>query len=198
MFMIALFAFTCVFRVLYVYGAPLTPDSVWSNTLTRLDPFALGGLLAILLHNRNVAFSRLVRGCILFAGIGLFWYLGTFLFAGKFFLAPAWSYPIAAVASVLCILAFVSAPQRLAFSLPLRALSYLGKISYGLYVFHYPAILLSHSILPETAQDDWLWVHRTTLAALMTLVAATVSYECLEKPFLRLKKRFSYVESRPA
>ena len=197
MLMAALLVLTCMYRVLHIYALSTIPDSVWTNTLARMDPFALGGLLALLLHARDLVLSRIFRGSVWLVGLGMFWFLGTFPFSAKFFTAPLWSYPIAAVASVLCILALVSAPQRLAFPLPLRALSYLGKISYGLYVFHFPAILLSHTILPEVAQDKWLWVHRITLAAVTTLVAAMISYECLEKPFLKLKRRFSYVESRP-
>ncbi|MFA6240749.1 MAG: acyltransferase [Candidatus Hydrogenedentales bacterium] len=198
MALVAIMAFTCVCRAFYVYGVPPTPGTVWSNTLTRLDPFALGGLLALVLHNRNWILPGIARGCALLAGIGVFWFLGTFPFAGQFFEFPVWSYPAAAVASVLCILAFVSAPPRPAYSRPLRVLSYLGKISYGLYVFHCGAIAFSEHILPDDGLDAWLWVSRALIAGVLTLSAAMVSYARLEKPFLMMKRRYSFIESRPA
>jgi peptidoglycan/LPS O-acetylase OafA/YrhL len=75
-----------------------------------------------------------------------------------------------------------------------RALTYLGTISYGLYVFHM----------------FWLWFFsRVTglhsapmlqagLALTLTLGTASLSYFLLEKPILRYKERFETVRTRPA
>ncbi len=70
-------------------------------------------------------------------------------------------------------------------------LVYLGRISYGLYVFHLPVILAIAWWAPGRA---WL---RLPLVAGLTLACAAGSYRYLESPFLRLKGRFTRVRSVP-
>ena len=72
-------------------------------------------------------------------------------------------------------------------------ISYLGKISFGLYVFHY----LSLRICEHIAQRYRLHTgFRFFGAALLTLLLAMLSYHFFEKFFLTLKTRFSLVSSR--
>jgi peptidoglycan/LPS O-acetylase OafA/YrhL len=78
------------------------------------------------------------------------------------------TYPLAAAASVTIIFGALGAR--------LRAGAYLGKISYGLYVFHTAAI----RVVPSTI-----------LALPLTIAIAALSYRYLESPFLRLKGRFA-------
>ena len=71
-----------------------------------------------------------------------------------------------------------------------RPFPYLGRISFGIYVFHIVAISLFeiHGNRPIPA------FHRTilvSLAFMATILAAVASYELFEKRFLRLKKRFT-------
>ena len=91
-----------------------------------------------------------------------------------------------------------AAPMRSTLTKPQQALSYLGKISYGLYVFHGPAIRLAERVFGrEWPSQDSSWVFRMFVAVLLTLLVSTLSYELLEKPFLRMKRRFPFVNSRP-
>lgn len=190
--------FTILFRCLYVYGTPPFPYQVWYNTFTRLDCFALGGLLACAMHKRNWRAPFAVRILIFAVGVFVFWLIGRQPYGGYFGYFPAWTYPLAGLGSVLFILSFVLAPTREALSWPLRLLSYLGKISYGLYVFHGPALRFCERELgTEWPSHEWSWVVRTTLAAVLTLIVSMLSYAILEKPFLRMKGRFTFVRSRP-
>ena len=72
-----------------------------------------------------------------------------------------------------------------------RRVAYLGKISYGLYVVHVLALRLVHR-----ASSSWVVVFLGGLA--LTILLGTASYELYEKHFLRLKRRFTRVVSRPA
>ena len=73
---------------------------------------------------------------------------------------------------------------------------YLGRISYGLYVFH------------ELANHTFPYFFRSRLGGLpfaqllvtfpVTVAFAALSYRFLESPFLRLKERFEVVRSRAA
>jgi peptidoglycan/LPS O-acetylase OafA/YrhL len=63
------------------------------------------------------------------------------------------------------------------------ALRYIGKISYGLFLYHVPIIVLGQK-----------FVHGPVAVAglvALSFVAAALSYELVEKPFLRLKDRRS-------
>ncbi|MBK8425663.1 MAG: acyltransferase [Lewinellaceae bacterium] len=70
-------------------------------------------------------------------------------------------------------------------------LNYLGKISYGLYIYHFPLIWLvglirEHGVSEETARPIILI---GSFAA--TVIVASLSYYILERPFLKLKDRFA-------
>ncbi|MCZ8547174.1 hypothetical protein OOJ09_23540 [Mesorhizobium qingshengii] len=80
---------------------------------------------------------------------------------------------------------------------------YLGRISYGLYVFHFVFIgysvgrvtkMLGHPIAPaNSAGDYWLmWLTALTL----TVVAASISYFAFEKWIAQFKRRYEAVEGR--
>jgi peptidoglycan/LPS O-acetylase OafA/YrhL len=187
----------CVFRFFYVRQAS-TPLSVWYHTLTRLDGFALGGLLAWALHGRTLRLPVVARLGLFASAVALFWTVGRTTYGGYFGALPVWTYPLAAGASGLLLLAFLGFRPQGPPARPLRMLSYLGKISYGLYVFHVPALRLASLALGSTwPSPRWSWVFRMAAGALITLVVAALSYALLERPFLRLKRRFTFVASRP-
>jgi peptidoglycan/LPS O-acetylase OafA/YrhL len=75
-------------------------------------------------------------------------------------------------------------------------LSYIGTISYGVYVWHYPVPWLAWSLRQATGYDVSLplpgW-SRFFIVLGVTLVAASGSWHFLERPFNRLKARFPYV-----
>jgi len=69
-------------------------------------------------------------------------------------------------------------------------LSYLGRISYGMYVYHFPLIWFVGALLkPQIEGDVANWV-KIVVSLLATILAATLSYYLLEKPILNLKDRF--------
>jgi peptidoglycan/LPS O-acetylase OafA/YrhL len=78
-----------------------------------------------------------------------------------------------------------------------EALVYLGRISYGLYIFHGGALLCVYSLLGP--QASWVgWILCPLLALVLTIAVAAASYSWLESPFLRLKQRFQHVLSAAA
>jgi peptidoglycan/LPS O-acetylase OafA/YrhL len=78
---------------------------------------------------------------------------------------------------------------------------YLGKISYGLYVFHVLWLGLARDVLQRFLGDEFnhaaLQLAAMSLALPATVITAALSYRYLESPFLRFKKRFTVVLSRP-
>jgi peptidoglycan/LPS O-acetylase OafA/YrhL len=81
-----------------------------------------------------------------------------------------------------------------------RELGYLGKISYGLYVYHALGIHLAYQLTDAYVSTERQLVYPATgllLSLVVTVGIAMVSYQFLEKPFLRLKERFTFITSRP-
>src|SRR5689334_21106745 len=76
---------------------------------------------------------------------------------------------------------------RLLETAPMR---YLGKISYGLYVYHFPVIWFSGRIRDFGLSETLAKPLTAILAFLATLMIASVSYHLIEKPILNLKDRF--------
>lgn len=85
------------------------------------------------------------------------------------------------------------------FDLPFRSvvLQYLGKISYGLYVFHLTALLLVDRFFQGGGYGAAHAVARILLTLAVTIAISAISYKVVETPFLNLKNRFTYVRSRP-
>jgi peptidoglycan/LPS O-acetylase OafA/YrhL len=69
---------------------------------------------------------------------------------------------------------------------------YLGKISYGLYVYHYLIFFVFTRY--STGLER---IVRVTACLLATIVIASVSWYLLERAFLNLKRRYDYRENTP-
>jgi peptidoglycan/LPS O-acetylase OafA/YrhL len=173
---------------LYLARQPIHEYTIFPNTLARLDPFAWGILAAVVL--RDVPqFSRGKRIALLGLGAGV-WLLCGHYFSVNFNFTVL-GFAAVSMGSFAIFLAFLGSN----FTHP--ALVYLGKISYGLYVYHlfclYLSALLYHG---KTNHAAWFGLHWVT-ALLLTVLIASASYSWLEAPFLRLKDSFTYVRSRP-
>jgi peptidoglycan/LPS O-acetylase OafA/YrhL len=74
--------------------------------------------------------------------------------------------------------------------LEVRPLGYLGKISYGLYVYHFPIIWFSARIVDLGIPLSIAKPLSASIALLATIIVASLSYFLLERPALNLKDRF--------
>lgn len=80
-----------------------------------------------------------------------------------------------------------------------KPMTYLGKISYGLYMYHMACLGLFHYFLKVEDSNYWIWISASFILPLVvTIIISALSYAVIEKPFLRLKERFAIVLSRPA
>ncbi len=190
---IAMLALAVATRVLLAAYAVEHPG-VWCNTLARLDPIALGALVAFALGGRAPQINGALR-------IGL----GVAAFASWLLVArylshdgstSVFTYLFSALASVMLLVAVLQSNVRILSVAPFSWLVYLGRISYGLYVFHLFALAVVMKLLFVPLLGIPLHFEgRLIFAFILTVTLAAVSYKCLELPFLRLKKRFTYVPS---
>lgn len=164
------------------------------NTPWRADPLLAGGCVALLV--RSERFAALVRrhpgylavvGGVLLAVVPLMILRPGCL--GVWDLSwLALSYALLVLAAALGMYPPVGAVLRN------PALMGLGKLSYGIYMFHQAASGLLHGWLgkqaPQIANGRDMAI--TFLALLATLAAAWTSYRFFESPILRFGHRFRY------
>ena len=175
----------------------LKGDNFWVNSFVQFQFFAAGGLLALWLHNRAFTLSLLWRGA--FIAIGL----ASWLEAGKLFGLGTISRPHLVVSFLLMLvgtsLLFLSVLD-IKVRIP-RTLIYLGKISYGLYLFHeffLWMILRTGAHWPVMGVFARHKLFAIPLAFGLTVAAAAVSYHFFERPILKFKERFETIHTRPA
>lgn len=175
-------------------------------TPARMDALAAGAALALLARGPSglsclASRAKMVASLTgLVLGVIFFWRRG--LSSQDFVVATIGHSLLACFFGSILVIALVSPPEsslgRL-FTSP--TLLFLGRYSYALYVFHYPILFFRPSFLSFTQVPRLfgsqlpayvLWI---TLACLVLIALAWVSWQLWEKQFLKLKGLFPY-ESR--
>ncbi len=184
---VCMLVFANVSRALLVLY-PRPDPALWCSTLTRLDPFALGALLAFYTHHREVRIARVLRVLLLTVAVLLILFLGrSGAHNGDMALL---FYPLESVACCLALLATLLPIGAWKPGLFGRVLVYLGRISYGLYVYHLMILVLVNRI------SSLNFYKSESLVLLSTIAIAAASYAGLERPALKLKQQFTYVRTR--
>jgi peptidoglycan/LPS O-acetylase OafA/YrhL len=155
--------------------------NIYSNTFCRLDGLMAGALLAVLLRSSNFAPSRLVIpawvALLVSIPLALFSEARHARWIGFSFVA------LAAVSFVY--LAMFSTQKYWQALMTKRFLVYTGTISYGIYLLQKIPIDAAKSFRLD--QHGFLIL---PITAALTYVLAGLSWNLLEKPFLRLKRFF--------
>ncbi len=178
----------------YIISNGIPYPTVWVFTLGRLDPFVFGALLSYLYLHPKRPPRPVLSLCL-----GLI-FLGMLLNSdGVGINNSAWHLLIADLAVAFFIYAALYS-VRLGRLLSLRPLRWLGKISFGLYVFHVIAVqaMLEHFVVHWTKSSLLIWCVVFCLTLILTILLASASYYGFEKHFLKLKSRFTVIASRPA
>jgi peptidoglycan/LPS O-acetylase OafA/YrhL len=102
-------------------------------------------------------------------------------------------YPVVALGAAALLLGVLSSAKVLSKSV----LVYLGKISYGLYVYHVLGLMVSDYAVPHADSGLSRYLVRDGIALSLTIAFAATSFRWLETPFLGVKQRFTHVLSRP-
>jgi peptidoglycan/LPS O-acetylase OafA/YrhL len=173
-----------------------TETQVWCNTLARLDPIAAGILVAVFLRGETPDLSLQKRVAMIGFGVaclamaGNFWSIKVDPLTTPRILA---GYPVVALGAAALLLGVLSSAKVLSKSV----LVYLGKISYGLYVYHVLGLMVSDYAVPHADAGLVRYLFRDAIALSLTIAFAAASFRWLETPFLGVKQRFTHVLSRP-
>ncbi len=188
---------------------PDTGLNTWTNSLVQFECFAAGMFLSLFLNGRIPKIRAGLRVLAL-VGAAIFWLVAGSLFnafydprthSGSWQLMIA--YGLAAAGSSLTVWAMLD------FQVGQYSLwaVHLGRISYGLYVFHDFSISLFGMIPMGKMGMNALHSHvlraaltlavRVAAPLLATYVLAELSYRFFERPFLRMKERHTVIVSQP-
>jgi len=184
-------------------------NTVWVNSFTQFQFFAWGALLALALDGKALRIDKVLRAAMWVVGIILWMFAADAIKIKRAGVdVPSsqycFGYLLVAAGSMLLLLAVLGISAG---RVP-RWAAYLGKISFGLYVFHETAFLIADKVQKHTAgyvPSTGLWPAQDSLTLLalnkifalgLTVLLAVSSYHFWEAPFLRLKERFTWVRSR--
>jgi peptidoglycan/LPS O-acetylase OafA/YrhL len=187
----ALLAVSFITRTCLVVHGAIHPQ-IWCNTLARLDPIACGALLAVRAEQKEIALSPWIRVVLLLSGCAVLTAAGRY---GDFVGSKALiTFPAVTAACIALILGTLGLQMPSGRRPIIRTLTYLGRISYGLYVFHWMFVVIFSVASAHAPVDRFA---RAMAALVATIATAAGSYHFFEKPFLRLKERLARVPSRP-
>lgn len=166
-------------------------NKMWGNTFAHLDSLAAGIAFAALLNGRIPERKNIMRIAMATLGVVLLAFVGHKIIADEVpqEIGAVVNYNMVVIGCSLIFFAFLGLDFRS------RFLTYLGKISFGLYVYHLLAGVITDKIFEGSGLA--YAIVRVCLVFLITVIISAFSYAIWEKPFLNLKRRFTFVESRP-
>ena len=104
-------------------------------------------------------------------------------------LKQVWGYSYLSYLCVLLIYLVVREKQFLPF-LENKFISYLGRISYGLYVYHFAIVWFVRRIRDFGISEPLAKPLALVISAILTYIVASLSYKYFEKPILDLKDKY--------
>jgi peptidoglycan/LPS O-acetylase OafA/YrhL len=172
-------------RLAWWDGSAATMTRLYYGLDTRADALFAGAVLAVIVASGRLPVGRLARSVYAALALGALAVLGLLvatmprsdasLYRGAMSLVA-----VSAVALIAHLLASPRGPLGRVLSVP--PLAALGKISYGVYLWHWPVIV---------ATNPWGRTGGALVAkAAIALGLSIVSWWVVERPFLRLKDRF--------
>lgn len=182
-----------IFIKLLLYS-PLLNGADWINQAAniwnafKIDCLGIGALTAVLLTTKN----RLIEYIL---NTKLFYFIAL-LIPSLILIGieiPFLNNDIYSILFAIIIVNF-AINKAINISLENKALSFLGKISFGLYLYHMIAIVLTIKLcLSFGIHSNWIIYPNSIL---ISILLASFSYKYFEGYFLKVKDKFSFIKKR--
>jgi peptidoglycan/LPS O-acetylase OafA/YrhL len=188
--------------VIGIYRAVLFAHSGFSMRIyigsdTRADSLLFGCLVGMIISANLIPqklwFERLLKIAASGAAAALFYMFLTTKYDSSFFYYGGFTF-VAFLVGLIIISLQVSPPKILKLFLEWSVLIWIGRLSYGIYLWHKLVYMIMDSALPLISiQSETMRriILPLTIKIVCSLIVAAVSYYFVEKPFLRLKQRFT-------
>lgn len=184
-----------VFMNVWFWHAGVPFLRMYFGSDTRANELLIGCIAALVLSwgmlqpSNRLKWAFHSASLISLAGILISFFLirhnGAFVYNGGFTLIS--------IATAVLILDLLLFPSRLSRCFEFAPLVWLGKISYGLYLWHFPIFEATGKLLEGNVSPVFYGI----TGVVVTLLIATISYYFLEQPFLKLKHRYSNNNANP-
>jgi len=175
-------------KILVVQGANVL--RLYYATDTRADALLIGCLVGLLVSWKLLPHHKMFEIFMKFlAAVGAIYFgymVGTASWTDlKLYLYGGYTLVALSVAPLLVVL-IVWPPKWVLLVRKFTPLLWIGRISYGLYLWHWPVreFIYQKKILPAS-------IAQLATVVILSLLLTALSYHVIEKPFLRWKKRFS-------
>jgi peptidoglycan/LPS O-acetylase OafA/YrhL len=158
----------------------------------RFDCMAIGGLAAVLLYQKHPIINYVYHPvCEIISWLSL-----AFVCINHFHIASIFDQDIFSITTVILIINQCTNPKVL-ISLDKKILNFLGKISFGIYVYHPLVIFLFAQLLnrfvTQISITKYIFIYSGVIS--ITIFIAYISYEYFEKYFLNIRSKFTVVQS---
>ena len=157
-----------------VLSTPSDQGFAYFSTFTRAWEFASGALLGVLSRTLSGRLSVISGWC----GIALIVASGLLLTPQSVF--PGWVAAAAVIGTVLVIASPAAGPGTAGWWLSRRPMTFLGDVSYSIYLIHWPLLILT----PAIVGSPLLWPVKVTLLC-VTIGLAWASKTWVEDPLRR-------------
>ncbi len=152
---------------------------------TPFDSLMIGALGSLISAHKNfqavknLVFAPLFQLCFYIGMVGL-------ILFGIYF--PFINTQVYSILFIILIMN-LSLNERCIISLENKVINYLGKISYGLYIYHIVGIIMAIKIAKIYSLNSYFGLLFLSLS--ITLILSILSYELFEKWFLKMKEHYS-------
>lgn len=169
---------------------------VYLNTLSRIDVLAIGGLAAWAHFHKPYSLNLPLYIRLLLYGVILWGLAYVDLGEWNDLFETVWKKYVFVLLAGLAMMNYVFSPNSYLKWGPKHFINYLGRCCFGIYLWGniLLQIIIQKIILPYFPEAKWYVFWPVVIG--LSLLIPVISYELIERPFLKLKSRFAIVKTR--
>lgn len=191
----SIIAVSIFYRAYITFSQEINWMSIYAHTLSRCDLIAAGGLIAYYHHKQKINLN--IKGIYLAGAVIYLLLIMSIVDNADFtginnatFKKYLFAIPLV---FIFCGVVFNNNQNKvLNMITENKLINYLGKISFGLYMYHSP---IGEYLLKYPTINNSMWLKLISIS-ILTIAISSLSYEIFEKQILKLKSKFETVKTQ--